>query len=280
MTLDPRLNAFRPDVADERLRGQVESARFTTGEIHQVTAPVADIHGEPRFDASLTSQALFGERVRVFDVHEGWAWGQCQQDGYVGYLPASALSDQLSEASHRLCVLSSYLYRQPGIKSQPVTPVYLNSRFAVISEDGDFAQLADGRFVWARHISPIGRGDGDPIAVAERFEHVPYLWGGKTQAGLDCSGLVQASYAAAGLSCPRDSDMIQAGLGTPLLINDLAGLQRGDLVFWQGHVGMMLDSERMIHANGYHMATVVEPLAQAIERISALYGPVTGFRRP
>jgi cell wall-associated NlpC family hydrolase len=280
MMLDPRLNAYRPDLADERLRGQVEAERFVEGKLHQVTVPVAAMHGAPDAETSLTSQVLFGEQVVVLDVKDGWAWGQTVTDGYVGYIPAETLSQEITTPTHRVCVLSSYLYRQPAIKTQPAVPVFLNSPLTITAENGEFAQLADGRFVWARHICPLTEHDDDPAAVAERFQHVPYLWGGKTQAGMDCSGLVQSSYLAAGRACPRDSDMMQSELGEPLLINNLDGLQRGDLVFWQGHVGIMLDSERVTHANGYHMTTVIEPLAKAVERIATLFGPVTGFRRP
>ncbi len=280
MTLDPRLNAYRADLADARLEGKVAAGRYVDGVQRQVIEPVANVHAEPRNDAQCISQALMGERVMVFDEHEGWAWGQLADDGYVGYLPAAALSAELVEPTHRVSVLSSYLYTAPAIKTQPVIAVYLNSKLKVTGFEGDFARLADGRFAWASHLRPIAEVAADPAGIAEQFHYVPYLWGGKTKAGVDCSGLIQTSYGAAGLDCPRDSDMMQQTIGKPLLINDLSGLQRGDLVFWQGHMGMMLDAERLIHANGYHMATVIEPLCDAVERIGAMFGPVTGFRRP
>ncbi len=280
MSLDPRLNAFRPDLADERLRGQVEAERFVAGVPHQVSTPVAAVHGTPDDTASLTTQALFGEVVDVFETCNGWAWGQCRSDGYVGYMPADALSPDVHQPTHRVSVLSSYLYWAPGIKTQPAVPVYLNSQLRVTGSEGEFAALADGRFVWAAHVTPRQEAAGDPAGVAAQFQYVPYLWGGVTQAGVDCSGLVQMSFAACGKPCPRDSDMLQEHIGEPLLINDLDGLQRGDLVFWKGHVGMMLDATNLIHANGHHMTTVIEPLHEAVERIARLYGPVTGFRRP
>ena len=128
------------------------------------------------------------------------------------------------------------------------------------------------------HLAPIGAGfETDAAGVALRFLGAPYLWGGRESLGLDCSGLVQQALAACGKACPRDTDM-QAGIGVAVAPGDLA---RGDLVFWKGHVGMMLDAERMVHANGHHMATVVEPLAEAIARIEAAgYGPPTAYRRP
>lgn len=280
MPPDPRLNAYRADIADARLQGEVETAKFVDGEPRQILAPIVNVHAEPHAEAKCTSQALYGERVAIFEDREGWAWGQLEHDGYVGYLSGGALSADLTEPTHAVAVLSTYLYAAPGIKTQPAVAVYLNSKLSVSDTDGDFARLADGRFVWARHLRLLGDETGDPASVAEQFQHVPYLWGGKSQAGVDCSGLVQLSYHATGRDCPRDSDMIEAAIGEPLLINDPAGLERGDLVFWKGHIGMMLDAEHLVHANGHHMSTVIEPLRDAVSRIGKLFGPVTGFRRP
>lgn len=289
MSLDPRLNAFRPDLADRRLASKVEADRFVAGTLRQIIDPLVNVYAEPRSDAQCTSQALYGERLTVFEDREGWAWCQLQQDRYVGYLSSDTLTDQLTEPTHTVSALSTYLYTAPGIKTQPVIAIYMNSKVTVVETDGNFARLSDGRYIWASHLTPIGPvtedPTGDPATIAERFQHVPYLWGGKSQAGLDCSGLVQLSYNAAGKACPRDSDMMQETIGEPLLINDVASLefgnlQRGDLVFWQGHIGMMLDPTRIVHANGHHMTTVIEPLAEAVDRIARLFGPVTGFRRP
>lgn len=280
MTLDPRLNAYRSDIADAGLEGRVASGKFIDGELRQIIDPIVNIHAAPHSDAQCTSQALYGERMTVFEDREGWAWGQLGHDGYVGYLSGGSLSPDLTKPTHAVAVLSTYLYTAPGIKTQPVVAVYLNSSMAVSDIDGDFARLADGRYIWAHHLRLLGDHADDPACVAEQFQYVPYLWGGKSQAGLDCSGLVQLSYHAAGRDCPRDSDMMHAAIGEPLLINDLDGLQRGDLVFWKGHIGMMLDAERLVHANGYHMSTVIEPLRDAVDRIGKMFGPVTGFRRP
>lgn len=280
MTLDPRLNAYRSDIADARLEGKVESGRFIGGELRQIIDPIVNIHATPHSDAQCTSQALYGERMTIFEDREGWAWGQLEHDGYVGYLSGGSLSPDLTEPTHAVAVLSTFLYTAPGIKTQPVVAVYLNSCMAISDIDGDFARLADGRFIWARHLRPLGEQAADPASVAEQFQYAPYLWGGKSQAGLDCSGLVQLSYHAVGRDCPRDSDMMRKTIGEPLRINDLDGLQRGDLVFWKGHIGMMLDAERLVHANGYHMSTVIEPLRDAVDRIGKMFGPVAGFHRP
>lgn len=279
MTLDRRLFAYKDDVADMRLRGKVRSLRFVTPELRQVSVSVAPVLREPRFDAPTDTQALLGEPVHVFQVKDGWAFAQLVIDNYVGYIPARCLTAQVLDPTHRVAVPQTLLYTKPDIKSNPVQPAYMNSLVSVVSVEGDMARLRDHRFVWARHLRPIDEHWKDPATVAEAFVNTPYLWGGKTWAGLDCSGLVQTAFQACGFDCPRDTDMLQAGFGQPLKQDRSLKLQRNDLVFWKGHVGIMLDGSQLLHANGYHMQTVIEPLAEAIKRIAALYGNVTGVSR-
>lgn len=280
MTLDPRTHAYRPDLAAASLQGRVDAERFTQPSPRQVAFPVAEIMAQPRFDAGMTSQALMGAQVDIFEEHEGWAWGQTRHDGYVGYLPANALTPNISEPTHRICVPSTFLYPAASVKVTPVTPVYLNSAIVVTDLDGIFARLADGRFVIASHLMALDEFASEPAEVAEQFEHVPYLWGGITQAGLDCSGLIQLAFHASGRPCPRDSDMMAETVGAALLVDGLPEFRRGDLLFWQGHVGMMLDNDRIVHANGHHMLTVIEPVGETVRRIAEIFGPLTGVRRP
>ncbi|MDJ1157609.1 NlpC/P60 family protein [Chelatococcus sp. SYSU_G07232] len=280
-TLDRRLTAARSDLAAEALRGLVDAPRYAQGFLRRVVDPVADLRREPRPDAPLDTQALAGEAVTVYDEHEGWAWGQLAGDGYVGYLPAAALGPADPAPTHRVTVQRTFVYPGPSIKLPPLAAVSVNSGFAVARTEGDFAVLATGGFVYAAHLSPLDTEAPDFVAVAERFLGVPYLWGGKTSLGIDCSGLVQVALAAAGIAAPRDSDMQEAGLGRPMdIAPDLAGLKRGDLVFWKSHVGIMLDAVRLLHANGHHMLVVAEPLAEAATRILARNGgPITSVRR-
>ena len=279
MLLDPRLHAYRPDLADVKLKDQVSSLRYAQGRPFTVAAPVADVRKAPHATAGVMTQALMGEAVAVFDISGGWAWCQLAGDGYVGYMPVDALVEGTIRATHLVSVPLTFLYPAADLKSSPRTPVYLNSRLTVRAEGETWAELADRRFVFRRHLTPLGAGAAEPASVAVMFEHVPYLWGGKTQQGLDCSGLIQIAFHAAGLACPRDSDMIEREVGEPLPL-DPDVLARGDLVFWKGHLGMMLDGERIIHANGHHMLTVIEPVGDALARIESLYGPATSFRRP
>ena len=277
--LDHRLHAYRPDIADVRLKGQVEAGRFVEGQLKEVVQPLVSLRKAPRFDARQLTEVLLGERLRVFASEEGWAFVQLEGDGYVGYVPADALSEPANPPSHRVAVPSTFIYPEPSIKSQPAELVPLNATVAVVGDDGKFARLANGRFIFSRHLSPIDACESDFVTVAEKFRHAPYYWGGKSVRGLDCSGLVQVSLEACGMKSPRDSDMQEQSLGTDLRINDLDGLRRGDLVFWDGHVGIMTDAAALLHANGYHMMVEAEPLRDAIERIAQSYGAVTSIKR-
>jgi cell wall-associated NlpC family hydrolase len=269
--LDPRLNAFRPDLADERLRGRVESTSFVPGILCQVMQPVAPMRRMPGADKELLNEALIGERARVFDwgaeAHHGWAWVQLERDGYVGYMPAQALSSEVTEPTHRVTAAGTWVYAAADIKSAAVLHLSLGAEIAVRRLDERFAELASGYFVVARHIMERGRFARDFVEVAERFIGTPYLWGGRTRLGLDCSSLVQLALEATGQACPRDSDMQQAALGASVLVpDDLEGLDRGDLVFWPRHVGIMTDGVMLLHANAHHMSVAAEPLANAVAR--------------
>lgn len=277
--LDPRLHAFRDDLAAQALEGRVEAGRFVEGVVRQVVAPGAVMAEQPRADARTASEALMGERVTVYDERDGWAWSQLETDGYVGYIPSDALGAPGADATHRVAIPRTCLYPRADLKSAPVRFVSLNARVAVTGREGDFAVLADGAgSVFARHLAPVGATAPDFVLVAEAFLATPYLWGGRQSLGLDCSGLVQLSLDAAGIACPRDSDMQQV-LGEPVDIADLTQLRRGDLVFWKGHVGIMVDENRMLHASGHHMMVIIEPLAAAAMRYAEADLAVTAVRR-
>jgi cell wall-associated NlpC family hydrolase len=205
---------------------------------------------------------------------------QLQQDGYVGYLRSSALSAQVRQPTHRVKALGTFLYPAADAKASPWMPVSLNTGLAVAEMGQAFAKLHDGSFVPARHLAERGRFAKDFVAVAEQLIGTPYLWGGKTRTGVDCSGLLQTALQAAGIDCPRDSDMQQAELGVPKpLGEDLQGLERGDLVFWKGHVGIMVDAFLLLHANAHHMAVALEPLKAAVDRIARTGLPIAAVKR-
>ncbi len=277
---DRRLTPARPDLAAASLKGQVEARRFVEGELREVASFAAPLRARPAGDASLDTEALYGERVSVFEDEEGWAWGQLESDGYVGYLPSGMLRAAGAVPTHRVAVLRSFLYPGPSMKLPIAGALPMGATLAVQRIEGDFAVTESGS-VWAGHLVPLDRFATDFVAVAEQFLGVPYLWGGKSGLGLDCSGLVQVSLAMAGIAAPRDSDM-QAGFGTSVPVTPgLAGLRRGDIVCWKGHVGIMADAETLLHATGHTMLVVKEPLRDVAERIlSKVERPIIAIRRP
>lgn len=278
---DPRLTPARGDIAARHLCGIVAAERYVDGRVFEVRDPSAPLRRHPAPDAPLDTEALLGERVTVYETtDEGWAWGQLASDFYVGWLPANALGPPGAELTHKVEALRTFVFPGPSIKLPPLASLSLGSRLAIVSEQGPLAKIASGGYVPARHLAPIERMEADPITVAERFVGVPYLWGGKTSLGIDCSGLVQISLNACGLACPRDSDMQEAALGAridPALF--LAAPRRGDLVFWPGHVAMARDGATLVHANAHHMAVAIEPIAEAIARIRAGGSEIVSVRR-
>jgi len=277
--LDRRLNPIRADLAAAHLRGLFEAPRYAEGRLMQVVESSAPLRRSPDPNAPLETEALFGEAVTVYDESEGWAWVQLERDHYVGYLPLASLGAR-TEPTRRVAALRTHLYPGPSIKLPPRMALSLGAQLTVVQMAGEFAVTHDGLHVWARHVSGAELSEPDFVAVAERFLETPYLWGGRTSEGIDCSGLVQAALTAAGVSSPRDSDMMEESLGAPIGFGKGADLARGDLVFWRGHVGIMRDPTRLLHANGWHMKVVSEPLAEALARIAAAGGgDATSVRR-
>ncbi|GEO99299.1 C40 family peptidase [Methylobacterium haplocladii] len=278
-TRDPRLTPARPDLADSRLRGLVEAERFVEGQPRRVVAASAPLRRTPRVEAGLDTEAVMGEPVTVYDVTDGFAFVQLGLDGYVGYVPEDALGPVDPAPTHRVTALRTFLYPEPNMKRPNGGYLSLGASVSAQDRDGDFLRVGADAYVFAAHAETVQHREPDFGGTAERLVGTPYLWGGRTSLGLDCSGLVQLSLLMAGIACPRDADMQEAALGDALPPG-LDGLLRGDLVFWKGHVGLMLDTDRLIHANGHHMTVAVEPLREAVARIAEKsFGAVTSIRR-
>lgn len=262
--------------SDPRLRAP--PAAWTA---RQVIAGVVAIRNAPEPDAEMVTQALGGEVVRSFHEQAEFSLVQLETDGYVGWALSEALSAPPITPTHRVSALRTYAFSEASIKSAPLFLLSLNARIAADGEEGRFIRTAQMGYIAREHVVPVDAPwPDDPAAIAGRFLEAPYLWGGRESLGLDCSGLVQTAFAACGVSLPRDTDMQFALAGAPVPDWDQPGaLRRGDLVFWKGHVGMMLDADRLIHANAHHLCVAIEPLAEAIARIAAAGSPVLGARR-
>jgi cell wall-associated NlpC family hydrolase len=281
MTYDPRITPARPDLAAKHLEGRVAAARFVDGVVREVVAPQAPVRRDPSPDAPLDTEALQGERVTLYEAtDEGWAWGQLAGDGYVGWLPAAALAAPGPIPTHKVAALRTLVFPGPSIKLPPTAALPLGARLAIVRHEGRLAVTAGGGYVPMSHLAPVDAAEPDFVAVAERFLGVPYLWGGKTSLGVDCSGLVQVALTACRIACPRDSDMQEQALGAPVSTDaGFTNLRRGDLIFWKGHVAIVRDAETLLHANAFHMAVAIEPLAAAIARIRAIESEVTRVKR-
>jgi hypothetical protein len=277
---DPRLTPARPDLAAKYLEGKVVAARFVVGEEFEITEALAPLRIGPSSDAELATQALRGERVTIYDRNaEGFAWGQLNSDGYVGWLPDRALRKPGAVPTHKVTVLRTFAFPGPSIKLPPVDTLVMGATITALREDGPFAVTREGFYLPRQHIGRVDTMQTDFVAVAERFVGTPYLWGGKSSLGIDCSGLVQVSLNAAGTGCPRDSDMQRDGLGRALDAVESRKLQRGDLIFWKGHVAIVRDGDSIVHANAHHMATVVENTREAVARIKAAGSEIVAIKR-
>ena len=284
--LDPRVNAYRPDLADARLRGRVEASRFATGTLKRVLVPSAPLRSVPRKEAPFDSELLCGEVFRVFgDIEGGLSWGQCETDAYVGFVRTDTLGPLAPEPTWRISALRTFVYPGADMKLPPAAALSIGSRIALggeVETRGTVFRMLAGsdRAIVAAHVEPIDAAPvSDYVTVAETFLHVPYLWGGRTSLGIDCSALVQLSAMVAGIPAPRDTDMQLASLGHVLEEGLDAELRRGDLVFWPSHVAIVSAPDRIVHASGHHMAVVSEPLAEATARIAVIKGPPIGVKR-
>jgi cell wall-associated NlpC family hydrolase len=276
VSADPRITPLREGLASRVLEGVEPAGRYVDPVRRVARVPAAALRRSPDPEAEQLDQVLFGERFEVLDEAGGFAWGQATRDGYVGYVALADLAEPPAAPTHRIAAPRTYAFASPSIKTRASGPFPINALVTEEAREGRFVKAAGAGWIVAEHLSPIGEFETDFVAVAERFVGAAYLWGGRESGGLDCSGLVQLALLACGRACPRDTDQ-QAQMGRAI---DAHEARRGDLVFWRGHVGIVLDGGRLLHANAHHMAAAIEPLAGAIERIRAAeFGEPTAWRR-
>jgi cell wall-associated NlpC family hydrolase len=280
--LDPRLNAFRRDLADAALRNRIDVPRYAEGRPARIKAGRAPLRCEPTATSRMGSELLFGETVSIFETRDGWSWVQSQEDGYVGYVRADFLGEAGEAATHWISALRSFIFSKPDIKSPVLEVLSMNSPIRVTARKERFVAVEGGGYVWADHIADLHDYEEDHAAVALRFLGTPYLWGGRSSIGLDCSGLVQMALARCGKEAPRDSDMQSRQVGENVPFGgDGSVLRHGDLVFWDGHVGFWLDGGDFVHANATDMMVTRGPFVNIARQIREATGvDVTVVRRP
>ncbi|MEI4472698.1 C40 family peptidase [Frigidibacter sp. MR17.24] len=272
---DRRTTPATPRVAHASLRGVVEAKHFTEGEPARVTAPLVDLLAAP--GGARDRQLLFGDRVTVIERRQGWAFLIAAKDGYCGWLAEAALGPD-AQPTHRIAGRSTHCYPEPSLKSRAAGALSFGATLTVTGESGKFVETAEGWFVPRAHVAPVAELETDPVAVAEKFLGTPYLWGGNSAEGIDCSGLVQAALLSCGLPCPGDSDLQAAELGHE--VSKTGDWRRGDLFFWPGHVAMAIDGAHLVHANGFRAAVSHEGIEMCLARIDAAgEGPLLAVKR-
>ena len=279
--MDRRLTPARPDLAARFLKDRVSAERYVDPVDHRCIVPAAAIRRDASANAGMDDQVLYGEEFAVLEERDGWCWGFSRADGYVGWVEASALSGETLKADRRISAVRTYLFPEPDFKKPPLALLGLNARFAAGAVEGRFVEACGAGWITAHHTAPLSEFASDFVAVAEAHLGAPYLWGGKESLGLDCSGLVQMTLAAAGVDVPRDADQQEAALkGMWDEVTAEAERERGDIVFWPGHVGILTDSEHLLHANAFTMDVTLEPFADAERRIREAENPVRTIVRP
>ncbi len=276
-TVDLNITPYRPDLAAAYLRGRLTAERYAEGTEMRVTVPRLPMRGRADRDAPWTSELLMGEAFVVYERKDGWAWGQSAEDGYVGYVEDCSLDATAAAPTHRIEAISALVYPAADLKREPIAALSYGARVALLEASDKFARLAGGGWVALVALSSLDVLVPDYVATAERFLGVPYLWGGRTSAGLDCSGLVQIALMTAGHATPRDSYLQEQAVGEPVPSDEWDRLRRGDLVFFPGHVGIMTDGTMLVHANATAMAVSRDPLTEVARRVAGPDGAGAGI---
>lgn len=271
MKLDLRITPFRRGIAAAHLKGVVEAQTYNEGKTVQIVVPELAIRSEPMITSGMESQALKGQIATCYGEENGFSLIQMQDDEYVGWVITQGISEKFTSTTHKITALKTYIYSDESIKSLPLAALTQGTSITIAHVGEKFSRLFDGSYVFTPHIAPISAHATDWVQSALLYLNCPYLWGGKTSSGLDCSALVQLALATQGIKAPRDSDQQEAALGQEVAIQSghMPKVQKGDLLFWKGHVAICLDENTILHANAHHMSVQKEPLLEALKRIDA-----------
>ena len=264
--LDPREFAFRPTIAASYLQGIVAADQFSDGVVCSVTESVLPLKNKPNDQAERASEMLFGEKFIVYERQGAWAWGQSQTDGYVGFVKINGLSDQPASPTHEIKELKTFVYQRPDIKSPVIKELSMGSRVSLKEKGENFICLKEGGWIVKKHVVELNIKEASFIAVAKKYIGTPYLWGGRSSNGLDCSALVQLSLSRVGILAPRDTDQQEETVGCFCGKNP-EGIEKGDLLYTQGHVAISSGRDLVLHANVHHMRVVEEPLQAFLSRL-------------
>ena len=279
IVFDPREYAYKAGLAADYMRGLIRSPKFLVGEVFQVKINVTSLKKSPGQSSEQVSELLFGEEIIIYEILNGWAWGQSQTDGYVGYVSMDHISCKLQENTHEVTALRAFVYKQPDIKASIITCLSMASQLSITHSRGLFAYIENLGWIFEKSIRTLGGVESDFVSVAQKFTGTPYLWGGRSSFGIDCSGLVQLSLRRVGVLCPRDTDQQASSVGSP--VNDeITKLLRGDLIYVNGHVAIMVNPHTILHANAFHMSVELESLEDFLSRLKQDNIHIAQMRRP
>ena len=259
--MDPRLTPANEIVACSTLKGKIKHANFVEAKNYQVNVPFVDLLGSP--DGKRNRQLIYGSKVKYFSAAKGWAFIQNTYDNYVGYVPESTIASE-TQKTHIVTAPLAHVFMEPNIKSKNIEILPLAARVSGEMIGNGFLETELG-WISVSQLKRKTELSKDPVEVSKLLQNAPYLWGGNTTLGIDCSGLIQISLLLCGIDCPGDSDQQMNTLGQNIDIG--SPRKKGDIIFWKGHVAWALNERQILHANAYHMATVIEEANEAIERI-------------
>ena len=259
--MDPRVTPANETVACSTLKGKIKHANFVEAKNYQVNVPFVDLLGSP--DGKRNRQLIYGSKVKYFGAAKGWAFIQNTYDNYVGYVPESTIASE-TQKTHIVTAPLAHVFMEPNIKSKNIEILPLAARVSGEMIGNGFLETELG-WISVSQLKRKTELSKDPVEVSKLLQNAPYLWGGNTTLGIDCSGLIQISLLLCGIDCPGDSDQQMNTLGQNIDIG--SPRKKGDIIFWKGHVAWALNERQILHANAYHMATVIEEANEAIERI-------------